>query len=80
MARIQILNGPNVNLIGTHHQNLFGSTTLQQLDQELIQLARQQSHELETFQSNAEHELIGQVQTSKVRGIDFIVLNPGGLA
>jgi 3-dehydroquinate dehydratase len=32
MARIQILNGPNVNLIGTHHQNLFGSTTLQQLD------------------------------------------------
>ena len=46
----------------------------------MIQLARQQSHELETFQSNAEHELIGQVQTSKVRGIDFIVLNPGGLA
>ena len=67
MAKIQVLNGPNVNLIGTHRQDLFGSTTLEPLDQHLIQLARLSGHELETFQSNAEHELI-------------IILNPGGLA
>jgi 3-dehydroquinate dehydratase II len=80
MAKIQVLNGPNVNLIGTHRQDLFGSTTLEQLDQHLIQLARLSGHELETFQSNAEHELINKVQTSRRRGIAFIILNPGGLA
>lgn len=80
MAKIQVLNGPNVNMIGTHHQQVFGNTTLEQLDQRLIELAHHHGHQLETFQSNAEYELIDQVQTSRRRGIAYIILNPGGLA
>src|SRR5262245_12308970 len=80
MAKIRDLNGPNVNLTGTHHQRLFGDTTLEQLDRRLVDLAGRYGHQLETFQSNAEHELIDQVQTSRRRGIAYVILNPGGLA
>jgi 3-dehydroquinate dehydratase-2 len=80
MAKILVLNGPNVNLIGTHHQRLFGDTTLEQLDRRLVDLAGRYGHQFETFQSNAEHELIGQVQTSRRRGIAYVILNPGGFA
>ena len=78
MANIQVLNGPNVNLIGT--RQLFGDTTLEQVDRQLIDLAQRHGYQLETFQSNAEHELIDQVQSSRRRGIVYVILNPGGLA
>src|SRR5262249_38508936 len=74
MANIQVLNGPNVNLIGTHQ--LFGNTTLEQVDRRLIDLAERHGYQLETFQSNAEHELIDQVQSSRRRGIVYVILNP----
>jgi len=80
MAKILVLNGANVNLIGTHHQRLFGDTTPDQLDRRLVELAGRYGHQLETFRSNAEHELIDQVRTSRRRGIAYVLLNPGGLA
>jgi 3-dehydroquinate dehydratase-2 len=79
MARILLLNGPNLNLLGTREPSVYGSTTLSQI----VALVRQQAaalgHELEDLQSNAEHELINAIHAAKTEGIAFIIINPGAL-
>ncbi len=79
MARILLLNGPNLNLLGSREPSVYGTATLGQI----VGLARQQAaalgHELEDLQSNAEHELIDRIHAAKPEGIAFIVINPGAL-
>jgi 3-dehydroquinate dehydratase II len=79
MARILLLNGPNLNLLGTREPAVYGSTTLAQIEAALSAEARQLGHELDCLQSNAEHELIARIQGAKAAGIAFILLNPGAL-
>jgi 3-dehydroquinate dehydratase II len=77
MARILLLNGPNLNLLGTREPAVYGTATLQDIETKLKGQAQALGHELIAGQSNAEHELIGRIQTAKRDGIGFILINPG---
>ena len=78
MARILLLNGPNLNLLGTREPGLYGTTTLQQIEQSAAQAAADLGHELTAFQSNSEAELVDRIQQAGQQ-IDFILFNPGAL-
>lgn len=77
MALILVLHGPNLNLLGTREPEVYGTTTLTDIDQLLTQQAKAAGHQLQHFQSNAEHELIGRVHAAKSEKVAFILLNPG---
>jgi 3-dehydroquinate dehydratase-2 len=77
MPKILLLNGPNLNLLGSREPAIYGSATLQDIEERLKELAAAQGHELTAAQSNAEHELIGRVQATKRDGIGFVIINPG---
>jgi 3-dehydroquinate dehydratase II len=77
MARILLLNGPNLNLLGTREPHIYGSATLADIEAKLKTLCTSQGHELIAAQSNAEHELIGRVHAAKTDGTGFILINPG---
>jgi 3-dehydroquinate dehydratase-2 len=72
-----LLNGPNLNLLGTREPDVYGQQTLPQIEQALISQAHAAGMQMSTLQSNAEHELVNAVQAAKTDGVDFIVINPG---
>ncbi len=72
-----VLHGPNLNLLGEREPEVYGTTTLAEIDSRLVALAEGKGHELSAFQSNAEHELIDQIHAAKKSGVDFILINPG---
>lgn len=76
MAKILVLHGPNLNLLGTREPRHYGTSSLAAIDQKLQALAAADRHELECRQSNAEDELIGWVQQSAGERVDFIIINP----
>lgn len=78
MARLLLLNGPNLNLLGQREPEVYGSDTLTSIVDRAKSAAAKLGHELIAFQSNAEHELIDRVQTAKANGIAFAIINPGG--
>jgi 3-dehydroquinate dehydratase-2 len=77
MARILLLNGPNLNLLGTREPELYGAATLPDIEAKLAKLAAAQGHELIAAQSNAEHELVAKVQSTKRDDVAFVIINPG---
>jgi len=77
MARVLLLNGPNLNLLGTREPAIYGTETLESIEKRAAALAREAGHELVSFQSNAEHELIGRIQRAGADGIAFLIFNPG---
>jgi 3-dehydroquinate dehydratase-2 len=78
MARILVLNGPNLNLLGSREPNQYGSETLDEIRTRLEQRAAGDGHQLRFIQSNAEHVLIDAVQRAGQDGVAFIVINPAG--
>ncbi len=76
MATILVLNGPNLNLLGSREPELYGSDTLASIQGQLTTLAEQNGHQLQFAQSNAEHELVERVHTAQEEQVDFILLNP----
>ncbi len=78
MAKILVIHGPNLNVLGIREPEHYGHTTLADIDQRLQELASRDGHNLESFQSNAEHALIEKIQTA-VREADRIIINPAGL-
>ena len=76
-ASIIVIQGPNLNLLGTREPDVYGKTTLEDIHQKLGELAKAQSVDLSTFQSNHEGELIDRIQKAKQDGVDFISINPG---
>lgn len=76
MARILILNGPNLNLLGDREPDIYGRTTLDEIVAGLERSAAKLGHQLEAFQSNAEHELVERVQQAKANKVDFLIINP----
>ena len=76
MAHILLLNGPNLNLIGTREPAVYGSVTLAQVVARATQLATDAGHSLSAFQSNSEAELIDKVQAAPAGKVAFMVLNP----
>ena len=77
MAHILVLQGPNLNLLGTREPHIYGSTTLADIERSLQSQALAQGLSLEQFQSNAEHELINRIHAARLDGTQFIVINPG---
>jgi len=78
MPKILILNGPNLNLLGSREPEHYGSVSLDGINKQLGEQAQQAGTRLLTFQSNAEHELIDQIHAAPHEGIDFIIFNPAG--
>jgi len=76
MASILVLHGPNLNLLGTREPEIYGATTLNDINNQLGELCRAHGHHLQTLQSNAEYELIDRVHDARQEGIDFIIINP----
>ena len=76
MATILVINGPNLNLLGTREPGVYGATTLKQINQTLKSLAESHGHEVMTFQSNAEHTLIERIHSAPDDSIEFILINP----
>jgi 3-dehydroquinate dehydratase-2 len=77
MARILLLNGPNLNLLGTREPSVYGSATLLEIVTQVRKQAGALGHELIDMQSNAEHELINRIHAAKQEGVSFIIINPG---
>lgn len=76
MAKILLLHGPNLNLLGVREPDLYGSETLAEINTMLAARAEAAGHELVWFQSNAEHELIGRVHQARDERTAFILINP----
>lgn len=76
MAKLLLLNGPNLNLLGEREPERYGTTTLSEIEARLIALAKSSGHTLTCFQSNAEHALIERIQSAQGEGIAFILFNP----
>jgi 3-dehydroquinate dehydratase II len=77
MARVLLLNGPNLNLLGTREPAVYGTETLEAIEQRAAAVARETGHELVAFQSNAEHELIERIHSARGEGVTFLIVNPG---
>jgi len=76
---ILLLNGPNLNLLGSRELEVYGSTTLADVERAALEQASQGGAKLTAFQSNHEGALIDRIHAAKKEGIDAIVINPGGL-
>jgi 3-dehydroquinate dehydratase II len=73
---ILVLHGPNLNLLGLREPEHYGNLTLADIDNNLQTLAKQANIALETYQSNAEAEIVAKIQSLAVNKIDFIIINP----
>lgn len=76
MASILVLNGPNLNLLGTREPGIYGTATLDDIIRILTEQAMAAGHHLQALQSNAEYELIDRIHDAGQQGIDYILLNP----
>lgn len=76
MAKLLLLNGPNLNLLGTREPGYYGHDTLDAINKRLVAMAQTAGHSLECFQSNAEHELVDRVHRAHDEGVTYIIINP----
>ena len=76
MARVLVLHGPNLNLLGEREPEHYGADKLADIERRLREAAAAAGCELESFQSNAEHELVERVQAARTEGVGFIIINP----
>jgi 3-dehydroquinate dehydratase-2 len=76
VATILVLHGPNLNLLGEREPDIYGRTTLADINLRLQTLAQERGHQLLNMQSNAEYALVDRVQTARTEGVDFILINP----
>ena len=77
MAKILVLHGPNLNLLGVREPEVYGRETLADIDALLAQRAQAAGHGLEAFQTNAEHALIDRIHQARLDGTAIILINPG---
>jgi 3-dehydroquinate dehydratase II len=79
MNKILILNGPNLNLLGTREPQVYGHTTLADVEALLQKQAASLGVEVDCFQSNHEGALIDSIHAARTQGVGYIMINPGGL-
>jgi 3-dehydroquinate dehydratase-2 len=77
--KLLLLNGPNLNLLGSREPEVYGATTLAEIEQAAKAQAQAAGAELACLQSNHEGDLIDRIQAAKAEGVEAIVINPGGL-
>lgn len=73
---VLVLHGPNLNLLGTREPQIYGSTTLDQINADLIKIGADRGVSLQAFQSNHEGALVDRIQQARTEGTGFIVINP----
>lgn len=76
MAAILVINGPNLNLLGTREPEIYGSFTLDDINASLTGLCETAGHQIQFLQSNAEAEIVDRVHSAKKESVDFILINP----
>ncbi len=79
MPAVLVVHGPNLNLLGTREPDVYGQTTLEEINARLARFAASCGIDMDCFQSNAESELVGRIQRSAADGTDWIIINPAGL-
>ena len=77
--KLLVLNGPNLNLLGTREPEVYGRTTLADVEASLAREAAVRGVALQCFQSNHEGALIDRIHAARTEGVGFILINPGGL-
>ncbi len=77
MTKILLINGPNLNLLGTREPTVYGSTTLADVERELKAQAKAAGAKLLTFQSNHEGALVDRIHQAKTEGVAWVIINPG---
>ena len=76
MARILVLHGPNLNLLGSREPGVYGAVTLEQINNRLLEQAQRDGHQLQVLQSNDEYQLIDRIHAARDDGTGFIIINP----
>jgi len=76
MTAVLVVHGPNLNLLGQREPDIYGRDTLSDINARLARLAARNDVDLDTFQSNAEHELVERIQAAADDGTDWILINP----
>ena len=76
MKNILVLNGPNLNLLGSREPEVYGRVTLGEINRNLHELAAKNQIALSDFQSNSESALVDRVQQARTDGVEFIIINP----
>ena len=77
MSRLLLLNGPNLNLLGSREPQVYGAQTLAQIEQQMTAEAAALGHDLLCFQSNHEGALVDRIHQARVDNIAFVIFNPG---
>lgn len=77
LAKLLLINGPNLNLLGTREPDKYGRVTLAEIETSAMRQASHLGHTLAVFQSNAEHALIDRIHAARDEGVAFILINPG---
>ena len=77
MSDFLLINGPNLNLLGSREPEVYGATRLEDIEANCIEVAEELGHTLECYQSNAEHKLIDRIQKASRGKTAFIIFNPG---
>ena len=75
--KILVLNGPNLNLLGTREPEVYGTDSLEDIEKSLQSLASKNSMDIDFYQSNSENELIERLHNAKQDSVDYIIINPG---
>lgn len=73
---ILVVHGPNLNMLGTREPAHYGTMTLLDIDTALANLAKQDGHQLVSFQSNSEADIVSKIQSLMVNRVDYIIINP----
>ncbi|MGB0495138.1 MAG: type II 3-dehydroquinate dehydratase [Kangiellaceae bacterium] len=74
--KILLINGPNLNMLGTREPEIYGSLSLSDIEERLQKVASTSEIDLQSIQSNAEHEIVDRIQACSADGTDFILINP----
>lgn len=77
MSDFLLINGPNLNLLGSREPEVYGATRLEDIEANCIDAAEELGHTLDCYQSNAEHKLIDRIQKASRDKVAFIIMNPG---
>jgi 3-dehydroquinate dehydratase-2 len=79
VRHVLVLNGPNLNLLGSREPSVYGATTLAEIERDLSAIAASRQAKLSVFQSNHEGALVDRIQAARGEGVEFMVINAGAL-
>ena len=74
---ILVLNGPNLNLLGSREPEVYGTDSLKDIEENLKSISKKHNVNIRFYQSNSENELINELHNAKLENIDAIIINPG---